>query len=46
MRNKLLIIMLLAATMTYGQLRQQINLKNWEFSRDNSTWEQVQEKQK
>ena len=42
MRNKLLIIMLLAATMTYGQLRQEINLKTWEFSRDKSTWEQVQ----
>ena len=42
MKLKLLFAMLLLSQMAMGQTRHQINLKTWEFSRDNITWEKVQ----
>ncbi|MBR2149890.1 MAG: DUF4982 domain-containing protein [Prevotella sp.] len=42
MKLKLLFAMLLLSQMAMGQTRHQINLKTWDFSRDNITWEKVQ----
>ncbi|MBQ7420415.1 MAG: DUF4982 domain-containing protein [Prevotella sp.] len=42
MKTKLLFLALSAVTSIYGQPRQEINLKTWEFSQDNRQWTQVQ----
>ena len=42
MKIKLLFTTLLLSQMASGQQRLEINLKTWEFSRDNQTWSKVQ----
>ena len=42
MKAKLLFVLLLLSLAAVGQTRREINLKTWEFSRDNVSWEQVQ----
>ena len=42
MRQNLLFAALLLSQMMMGQVRREMNLKTWEFSRDNSSWEQVE----
>ena len=42
MKLKLLLPMALLALAATAQTRREINLKNWEFSRDNQTWSMVQ----
>ena len=42
MKLKLLFAMLLLSQCAMGQTRREINLKNWEFSRDNQSWMKVQ----
>ncbi len=42
MKLKLLFAMILCAQITMGQTRHEMNLKMWEFSRDNQTWSEVQ----
>ncbi len=42
MKQKLLFAMLFCAQMVMGQTRHEINLKTWEFSRDNQNWCEVQ----
>ncbi len=39
---KLLFVVQLVTLTVVGQTRREINLKTWEFSRDNITWEKVQ----
>jgi beta-galactosidase len=41
MKSKLLLMALLVTATAFGQQRKEINLKTWEFSRDNTTWQQV-----
>ena len=42
MKIKLLSVFLLFSLFAIGQERREINLKTWEFSRDNRMWVQVQ----
>ena len=42
MKLKLLFAMLLLSLCAMGQTRREINLKTWEFSRDNQSWTEVQ----
>ena len=42
MRQKLLFAALLLSQVMMGQPRCEMNLKTWEFSRDNSSWERVE----
>ena len=41
MKLKLLLSALLLSQISMSQIRREINLKMWDFSRDNKTWEQV-----
>ena len=41
MKIKLLSVFLLFSLFAIGQERREINLKTWEFSRDNRMWVQV-----
>ena len=42
MKKTLIAFALLLSASVYGQQRREINLKTWDFSRDNATWSQVQ----
>ena len=41
MKLKLLFAVLLSCQLLIAQTRREINLKTWEFSRDQQTWEKV-----
>ncbi|MDE6002437.1 MAG: beta-galactosidase, partial [Prevotella sp.] len=42
MKTKLMLLMLVVGQLATAQTRKEINLKTWEFSRDNQTWTSVQ----
>jgi len=42
MKLKLFLVILFVSQMVFGQTRREINLKTWEFSRDNKSWVGVQ----
>ena len=41
MKHQIIAFALLLSATAFGQQRREIQLKTWEFSRDNSTWKQV-----
>lgn len=42
MKTKLMLLMLVVGQLATAQTRKEINLKTWDFSRDNQTWTSVQ----